>query len=271
MFLLPPPDKDAFARICKAGRLLPQKSTYFYPKLATGLVMRSLDGEVFRPLCIRLSVSSADGRRSVMLSRCGLNPNFPPRSAGMGARLGGQAAEIFFLHSAANGGVASASGRQSRYSYFALDAPRYSAEAHDGTLNIRYHGDTAPRSEALKIGNPYDRFHGWLSRFSPPRTEALPPFWGGAVGYFSYDSAALSGSEAGGTLPLQARRKRPRSRSKNFLNLNSGFTTPWGSSITRATACGSCRPFFCPWAKPCRPCSLSACTGTPKTGCAATP
>ena len=46
VFLLPPPDKEAFARICKAGRLLPQKSTYFYPKLATGLVMRSLDGEV---------------------------------------------------------------------------------------------------------------------------------------------------------------------------------------------------------------------------------
>jgi uncharacterized protein (DUF1015 family) len=46
IFLLPPPDKEAFARICKAGRLLPQKSTYFYPKLATGLVMRSLDGEV---------------------------------------------------------------------------------------------------------------------------------------------------------------------------------------------------------------------------------
>jgi uncharacterized protein (DUF1015 family) len=46
VFLLPPPEKEAFARICKAGRLLPQKSTYFYPKLATGLVLRSLDGHV---------------------------------------------------------------------------------------------------------------------------------------------------------------------------------------------------------------------------------
>lgn len=46
VFLLPPPDKEAFARICKAGRLLPQKSTYFYPKLATGFVMRSLDGDI---------------------------------------------------------------------------------------------------------------------------------------------------------------------------------------------------------------------------------
>jgi uncharacterized protein (DUF1015 family) len=46
VFLLPPPDKDAFATICRAGRLLPQKSTYFYPKVTTGLVMRSLDGDV---------------------------------------------------------------------------------------------------------------------------------------------------------------------------------------------------------------------------------
>jgi uncharacterized protein (DUF1015 family) len=46
VFLLPPPDKEAFARICRAGHLLPQKSTYFYPKVTTGLVMRSLDGDV---------------------------------------------------------------------------------------------------------------------------------------------------------------------------------------------------------------------------------
>ena len=46
VFLLPPPDKEAFADICRAGRLLPQKSTYFYPKVTTGLIMRSLDGDV---------------------------------------------------------------------------------------------------------------------------------------------------------------------------------------------------------------------------------
>ncbi len=46
VFLLPPPDKEAFARVCRAGKLLPQKSTYFYPKVTTGLVMRSLDGDV---------------------------------------------------------------------------------------------------------------------------------------------------------------------------------------------------------------------------------
>jgi uncharacterized protein (DUF1015 family) len=31
--------------VCEAGFLLPQKSTYFQPKLATGLVMYALDGE----------------------------------------------------------------------------------------------------------------------------------------------------------------------------------------------------------------------------------
>jgi len=46
VFLLPPPGKEAFAAVCRAGRLLPQKSTYFYPKVTTGLVMRSLDGDV---------------------------------------------------------------------------------------------------------------------------------------------------------------------------------------------------------------------------------
>lgn len=45
-FLLPPPDKEVFARICRGGQLLPQKSTYFYPKIATGFVMRSLVKDV---------------------------------------------------------------------------------------------------------------------------------------------------------------------------------------------------------------------------------
>ena len=34
---------------CEAGSVLPQKSTYFLPKLATGLVMYRLDGAAPRP------------------------------------------------------------------------------------------------------------------------------------------------------------------------------------------------------------------------------
>jgi len=29
------------------------------------------------------------------------------------------------------------------------------------------------KQEALKIGNPYDRFHGWFSRLTGPRVDAL--------------------------------------------------------------------------------------------------
>ena len=35
---------DEVLKACEAGCLLPQKSTYFLPKLATGLVMYRLDG-----------------------------------------------------------------------------------------------------------------------------------------------------------------------------------------------------------------------------------
>lgn len=45
-FLLPPPSKAAFARAAMRGVILPQKSTYFYPKLPAGLIMRSLRGNV---------------------------------------------------------------------------------------------------------------------------------------------------------------------------------------------------------------------------------
>jgi anthranilate/para-aminobenzoate synthase component I len=129
---------------------------------------------------------------------------------------GASKTRFFFMHSAANGGLLTSSGRQSRYSYFALDTPRYSAEAHEGTLNIRYHGDTSPRGESLLVGNPFGRFAGWLSRFSPPRTEALPPFWGGAVGYFSYDSSAWLDPKMASALN-GSRRPRPQSlASENF-------------------------------------------------------
>jgi len=30
---------------CRAGQTMPQKSTYFFPKLQTGLVLRSLDAD----------------------------------------------------------------------------------------------------------------------------------------------------------------------------------------------------------------------------------
>ncbi len=90
---------------------------------------------------------------------------------------------FFFLHSAAQ-------GLQSRYSYFALDSPRYTIETQPGGLYVQHRPEHGTRHEALKVGNSFERFHQWFSQFRGPRIEALPPFWGGAAGYFGYESAA---------------------------------------------------------------------------------
>jgi len=33
-------------KVAQSGEVMPEKTTYFYPKLATGMVMKALDGEV---------------------------------------------------------------------------------------------------------------------------------------------------------------------------------------------------------------------------------
>jgi uncharacterized protein (DUF1015 family) len=43
-FLMNPTKVEEVLAVCEAGFVLPQKSTYFHPKLATGLVMYGLDG-----------------------------------------------------------------------------------------------------------------------------------------------------------------------------------------------------------------------------------
>jgi len=96
--------------------------------------------------------------------------------------LAGAQQRFFFLHSAS-------SGPQSRYSYFALDTPRYTVETNEQELFVRYLPENGSRHESLKIGNPVDRFHQWFSGFQAPRVDGLPPFWGGAVGYLGYESA----------------------------------------------------------------------------------
>ena len=44
--LLKPFPLEPFRRIVGAGRRLPPKSTFFYPKLPTGLVINRLDGGI---------------------------------------------------------------------------------------------------------------------------------------------------------------------------------------------------------------------------------
>jgi uncharacterized protein (DUF1015 family) len=43
LIMLRPPTADQIAAVAAAGDTMPHKSTYFYPKLLTGLVMRSLE------------------------------------------------------------------------------------------------------------------------------------------------------------------------------------------------------------------------------------
>ncbi|MFQ6028855.1 MAG: hypothetical protein ACE5Q6_15335, partial [Dehalococcoidia bacterium] len=45
-FLLKPFPMDAFERLVGDGQRLPSKSTFFYPKLPTGLIMNQLEGDL---------------------------------------------------------------------------------------------------------------------------------------------------------------------------------------------------------------------------------
>src|SRR5262245_46277261 len=101
-------------------------------------------------------------------------------------QIGGQH-RFFFLQSAPACRQTHLSSPQSRHSYFSLDAPRHTVEARDGQLHVRYYAEGGQRFDALKVGNPLDRFYKWLHPWNAPRVDGLPPFWGGVVGHFNYE------------------------------------------------------------------------------------
>jgi uncharacterized protein (DUF1015 family) len=47
--LVQPTRLEDLRAVCQAGELMPHKSTFFYPKLATGLVINPLDEAVGAP------------------------------------------------------------------------------------------------------------------------------------------------------------------------------------------------------------------------------
>jgi anthranilate/para-aminobenzoate synthase component I len=105
-------------------------------------------------------------------------------------QIGGQH-KFFFMHSAPACQPA-AHGQpnpQARYSYFSLEGPRQTLEARDGQLHIKYYAEGGQKFDSLKVGNPLDRFFNWLHQWNGPRADGLPPFWGGVVGHFNYESA----------------------------------------------------------------------------------
>ncbi len=82
----------------------------------------------------------------------------------------------FLLESAEQG------ERIGRYSFLGCD-PRAIVTFEEGELRIREGGDETVRA----CDDPFDAVSDYLSRYCAPAIEDLPPFIGGAVGFFGYD------------------------------------------------------------------------------------
>src|SRR5919204_3673198 len=79
-------------------------------------------------------------------------------------------------------------GRLGRYSFLGIN-PRTVLRWEAGTLS-EWRGDAAPREEPLdrrQAPDPYRALSDYLSRFRVAPVDGLPPFAGGAVGFFGYD------------------------------------------------------------------------------------
>ncbi len=88
----------------------------------------------------------------------------------------GASRNSFLLESAEQG------ERIGRYSFLGC-APRALLDFKDGVLTIREReGETVTETD-----DPFGAVESYLSRYRAPEMEELPPFIGGAVGFFGYD------------------------------------------------------------------------------------
>jgi anthranilate synthase component I len=106
-----------------------------------------------------------------------------PVSAFLKLRAGEpEGAGCFLLESAEQGQVG-------RYSFVGI-RPRRLLRWSDGVLS-EWNGDDRPAEAApsatSEAPDPYAALSAYLDRFSPAPVEGLPPFAGGAVGFFGYD------------------------------------------------------------------------------------
>jgi anthranilate synthase component 1 len=91
-----------------------------------------------------------------------------------------QAAGCFLLESAEQG------LRLGRYSFMGIQAWE-SVRLKDGMATVRRAGVDTQQDLSLHGGDPFAFMEQHLSRYRGPALEDLPPFVGGAVGYFGYD------------------------------------------------------------------------------------
>src|SRR3954471_13808099 len=79
-------------------------------------------------------------------------------------------------------------GRLGRYSFLGF-RPRAMLRYSDGELR-EWRGDVAPGAEPAsvrEVNDPYGAVSEYLAAFRLPPVDDLPPFAGGAVGFFGYD------------------------------------------------------------------------------------
>src|SRR5215212_11301693 len=79
-------------------------------------------------------------------------------------------------------------GRLGRYSFLGF-RPRATLRYANGELR-EWRGDMGPDAEPVSVedvADPYRAVSDYLSAYSLPAIDDLPPFAGGAVGFFGYD------------------------------------------------------------------------------------
>src|SRR3954453_17472946 len=106
-----------------------------------------------------------------------------PVSAFLKLRAGGpEGAPCFLLESAEQGQVG-------RYSFVGL-RPRALLRWSEGTLSEWSGGEVATEAAPSRVEtapDPYAAVSARLREYEPAPVEGLPPFAGGAVGFFAYD------------------------------------------------------------------------------------
>lgn len=75
--------------------------------------------------------------------------------------------------------------RWGRYS-FIVHSPESVIVAKGNNFSI-FSGDDYSRAKNFRVVSPVEELKKFMSRYKPLNVKGLPRFWGGAVGYFSYD------------------------------------------------------------------------------------